>query len=304
MEEIQKKVARAIVNIFETGTPLGRYGSVAVIPGDSGHLTYGRSQTTLASGNLALLIRAYCDADGAELGDQLRAYLGRLAARDLSLDNEQNLKGLLRRAGDDFVMRSVQDSFFDRAYWAPAETHALADSIETPLGTAVVYDSHVHGSWARIRAMTGGTAAAVGERKWIARYVETRRQWLATHANPVLHKTVYRMVTFRKLIDAENWDLAIPITVMGIPISEATFEETHPGSAEDPDETTLSLEDPPMQGERVSRLQEALQRAGISIDADGVFGQQTDAAVRLFQSHKLLIVDGIVGPATRAALGI
>jgi chitosanase len=304
MQEIQKKVARAIVNIFETGSPLGRYGSVAVIPGDSGHLTYGRSQTTLASGNLALLIRAYCDADGAECSDELRAYLGRLAARDLSLDNDQNLKGLLRRAGDDSVMRSVQDDFFDRAYWVPAETHAQADSIVTPLGTAVVYDSHVHGSWGRIRAMTGGTAQTVGEKTWIAKYVETRRQWLATHANPVLHKTVYRMVTFQKLIDADNWDLALAITVMGIVINEATFEERHPGSAEDPDETNLSLEDPPLRGERVSRLQEALQRSGISIDVDGVFGKQTDAAVRLFQSQRQLTVDGVVGPATRAALGI
>src|SRR5690242_6887784 len=50
-----KKVAEAIVNIFETGSALGNYGAVTLIPHDSGHLTYGRSQTTLGSGNLYLL---------------------------------------------------------------------------------------------------------------------------------------------------------------------------------------------------------------------------------------------------------
>lgn len=53
---LQKKIAQSIVNIFETGEPLGDYGNVTVLNGDTGHLTYGRSQTTLASGNLALLL--------------------------------------------------------------------------------------------------------------------------------------------------------------------------------------------------------------------------------------------------------
>jgi chitosanase len=47
--DLQKRSAEAIVNVFETGTPRGDYGQVTVVPGDTGHLTYGRSQTTLAS---------------------------------------------------------------------------------------------------------------------------------------------------------------------------------------------------------------------------------------------------------------
>lgn len=54
------------------------------------------------------------------------------------------------------------------------------------------------------------------------------------------------------------------------------------------------------QGEAVVALQEKL-----GIDADGDFGPETMAAVVAFQkTHMLLTPDGIVGPATRAALGL
>src|SRR6218665_2633545 len=48
----QRASCEAIVNIFETGSVRGEYGQVTLIPGDTGRLTYGRSQTTLGSGNL------------------------------------------------------------------------------------------------------------------------------------------------------------------------------------------------------------------------------------------------------------
>ena len=66
MDPLQEQTAKAIVNIFETGRLKGDYASVVVASGDAGHLTYGRSQTTLASGNLYLLISSYCSAPGAK----------------------------------------------------------------------------------------------------------------------------------------------------------------------------------------------------------------------------------------------
>ena len=55
-------------------------------------------------------------------------------------------------------------------------------------------------------------------------------------------------------------------------------------------------------GPAVSKLQELLRAAGSNIEPDGVFGQQTEAAVRQFQSDRGLAADGVVGSQTWAAL--
>jgi chitosanase len=78
----QKQTVQSIVNLFETGSALGNYGSVTVIAGDTGHLTFGRSQTTLASGNLLSLLQRYCDNVGAGFGARLKPWLSRFAAGD------------------------------------------------------------------------------------------------------------------------------------------------------------------------------------------------------------------------------
>lgn len=59
-------------------------------------------------------------------------------------------------------------------------------------------------------------------------------------------------------------------------------------------------------GEYVKRLQERLNAhspASRRISVDGDFGLLTETRVKQFQTAKKLAVDGIVGPATRAALG-
>ena len=58
-------------------------------------------------------------------------------------------------------------------------------------------------------------------------------------------------------------------------------------------------------GYDTTQLQTALQNAGYSVgNIDGVYGARTDSAVRAFQAAAGLKVDGIVGPATLAALGL
>jgi len=307
--DMQKKTAHAIVNVFETGRIHGDYGQVTLLRGDSGHLTYGRSQTTLASGNLFLLIKAYCETDAAALASDLAAFLTRLEARDLSLDHDNTLRRLLREAGDDPVMHEVQDGFFDRVYWRPALASAAQIGVETPLGTAVVYDSRIHGSWKRMRDRTNerhGRLQDIQEHAWIACYTDTRRDWLANHSMTILHKTVYRMDNFKALIAADKWALPLPLTVHGEQITEErlTADPAIRVSADITEERLLRLREPFMTGEDVRELQHALAVLGIPVDPDGVFGPGTNTAIIQFQDANGLSADGIVGPATRAALGL
>jgi len=56
------------------------------------------------------------------------------------------------------------------------------------------------------------------------------------------------------------------------------------------------------QGHPVPSLQYLLRANGRSVTVDGIFGPNTEAAVRAFQQSKGLAVDGIVGPNTWSAL--
>ena len=54
-----------------------------------------------------------------------------------------------------------------------------------------------------------------------------------------------------------------------------------------------------LQGEPVKRLQ-----AKLGVDADGIFGPGTEAAVKEYQKKNGLSVDGIAGPDTFSAMGL
>ncbi|WP_333467533.1 peptidoglycan-binding protein [Microcoleus sp. herbarium12] len=66
----------------------------------------------------------------------------------------------------------------------------------------------------------------------------------------------------------------------------------------------LKLAEPRMQAEDIRRLQEALKQAGINIEPDGFFGNETDRAVKQFPQQKGLTADGIVGAESRRLLGL
>ena len=304
LTEIQKKAAQAIINIFETGSVGGEYDSVVSVPGDPGGLTYGAKQTTLNSGNLHLLIKAYTEAEGALLADELRPYLGRLKNIDQSLNSNTTLHGFLRQAGRDAVMVQEQDAFFDRVYWNPAVNIATAMNIQTVLGVAVVFDSVTHGSWGLIRNRTNNqfdSLSSIGERNWIKNYLDVRRSWLANHSVPILHLTVYRMDALKKITQSGNWDLALPFTVRGLVIDEDSLSPiiTSPTTSQP---RLLFLTRPPMSGADVRIVQQALILEGFTLDADSIFGPITDATIRAFQQQRNLRVDGIVGRATLSEL--
>src|SRR5215813_10290590 len=119
MDAIQTATTVAIVNIFETGRVRGDYGGIAVMEGDAGHLSYGRSQASLGSGSLFALLNDYCSAPGAQFAAELAPHLTRFRQRDVSLDTDMAVRQLLKRAGTDIVMRRTQNRFFTDRFLTP-----------------------------------------------------------------------------------------------------------------------------------------------------------------------------------------
>jgi len=299
MTELQQATIEAIVNVFETGRVSGDYSAVVVLKGDSGHLSYGRSQATLGSGNLHRLLDDYCKEPSAKFSAELRPMLSRFQQRDTLLDTDTQIRDLLKRAArEDPTMRAIQDRFFTANYFAPAAREAEAFGVVLPLGQAVVYDSHIHGGWNRLRDRIG-PVGSLGVPEWTKRYVELRRTWLLS-LKPPLPNTVYRMDSFAALMDRNNWDLALPLTVHGVTITEDALKRE---PATDRNGRMLRLRTPYLRGDDVKAVQAALSRNGLATTEDGIYGPFTDALVRMWQASKNIDEIG-VGSKTRASLGI
>lgn len=298
----QKSAAEAILNIFETGEAKGDYGQVTLITGDTGHLTFGRSQTTLGSGGLYKLLQRYCDQPGARFAGRLGPYLPRLNAGDLALDNDAYLHNILRASADDIVMRDTQDLFFEEEYWKRAAAAAKAEGIVTPLGVTVVYDGFVQGSWGAMRDRTkssAGGVTAAGEKTWIAAYVSVRRAWLAGSTRADLRATVYRMDVIQGLIDQGHWNLDLPLMVRDREISMATLSALPPRCYDGPQPGTrvLAVQTPLLRGLDVRLVQLGLSRIGVSIRADGIFGNTSSGHIRAYQSGHGMPVTGVADAA-------
>ncbi len=301
MNSLQKQACRAVVNVFETGKVRGDYGAVTVIKGDSGHLSYGRSQVSLGSGNLFKLLDLYCSQPGALFAPDLKPLLHRFEERDTTLDTDSDVKALLVKAAkEDPVMQATQDLYFNQTFLGPACSDAEAFGVTTALGQTVVYDSHVQGGWGTLAARIGKVAAR-GEKDWVAQYVQMRRDWLASRQPPV-PATVYRMDSFKTLIDAGNFDLTLPFRVHGVLITEEALaggDTPAPGDSA----RTLRLTTPYLRGEDVAALQRALAAKGLESTADGVYGPFTDALVKKWQQSAGITENG-AGPETRRSLNL
>ena len=151
-----------------------------------------------------------------------------------------------------------------------------------------------------------GAPTEVGEHLWMTRDIATRRSWLANHSNTLLNKTVYRMDALQEIISTGNWSLSLPLSCRDIQLTESLLTGAGDARATDLESPRpmLRLRVPMDQQPAVRELQVTLMDNGISLSIDGVFGDQTERAVKEWQNTNGLTVDGIVGPATWASPGL
>jgi chitosanase len=213
LEAATKTRILSVVNIFETGTPDGKYDAISIFadgkPDANGkktrQITYGRSQTT-EQGNLKDLIADYIKNEGV-FSKHFSFYLPKIGVEPL-VDNAMFKEVLVDAAKGDPIMKTTQDAFFDRKYYQPALTFAKDNGFTLPLSALVIYDSHIHSNKVpqTVRNMFSEKIPKDGgdEKSWVKAYVEARRKWLLRLPDPV-PVTVYRMDCFRAQIAADNW---------------------------------------------------------------------------------------------------
>jgi hypothetical protein len=134
-----RRIAFAITAIFEGG------GYHTYQNTDSGVISYGRFQFTLASGALGQVIQQYLEQSTTPAALSLRPYLPRILARDAALRTNTALRDLLVVAGSDPIMQAVQDTEAARSYWEPIKRIAINPrGLTTPLAWALLFDIGIH----------------------------------------------------------------------------------------------------------------------------------------------------------------
>ena len=226
------RIAKAIVHVFETGTAKPDYGACSILSDGAG-ISYGASQATDKADSLDTIVFSYIDK-GGRLGEKLRPYLDGLDLDDSAKVDPNapktwptwlhDLIRLLKEAGADPVMMTVQDRIFDERYLAPAKRMCEEMGLHTPLALAVVYDTCIQsgvGGVANIRKRFAEAPPSRGgnEVAWVKAYIAARKKWLAAFSNPLVQKTVYRMEAFEKIVAEGNWNLNAPLKVRGVTLT-------------------------------------------------------------------------------------
>lgn len=159
------------------------------------------------------------------------------------------------------------------------------------------HQSHQHGIDVDV-ALVANTNEEIGLTYYDAKYSRQRTQQLIDlfQNNPILGIRVifFNDPDVKGVEYCPGHDNHFHVSFLSPGVSAAQYSSDQVGA--------LRLVAPPMKGERVRKLQTDLAKVGIEVDVDGVFGKQTDAAVRKFQSDQGLEIDGIAGVMTQAKL--
>jgi len=251
-----KLTAMAIVSVFETGRPFGKFSTVAVL-NDGAGISYGFSQFTHKSGALAAVLDRYLAMGGAIGRTVIEARMADVekptAKTIASLSADTAFRNALRAAGISDEMKQAQIEIAMGRFLEPAVNECSRLGFTFPLSLAVVYDSMTHGSWEKIRDRV---KSENGEQAWIAEYVSLRDAWLGSI--PRLATTRYRTRFFQKQIAAQNWELKLPVRVQGVTITDADIDTLAQYLDEQPARQTSSAvgpsldTDPPLTPDKTS----------------------------------------------------
>lgn len=157
--ERARKAALAITAGFE-----GR-GYDAYQNYDSGIVSYGRFQFTLASGSLEKVLELYLEkAKGPSPTLLRKKFMQRVRDKDQTLREDEDFKQLLLALAADPLMQAAQTDYATQTYWNTAlATSMNPRGIITPLGQAFIFDTAInHGSWGAESTYLRGAEIALG----------------------------------------------------------------------------------------------------------------------------------------------
>lgn len=112
---------------------------------DSGIVSYGRFQFTLASGNLYKLLKLYYKLNPSD--SILGVLLSNIETKDVSLKNNQTFLTHLVELGKTDLMRTCQNNLAQEVFYDPAvKLSVVPRNLQLPLSVAFVFDTSIqHG---------------------------------------------------------------------------------------------------------------------------------------------------------------
>ncbi len=177
--EITRQISFRITGVFEAPS----YSTIQKV--DSGIISYGQHQATLASGTLEIILQRYIDSSDSAISKQIEPFMLRVSAKDRTLKQSSTFLDLLKKAGEENEMINAQDSVFIEKYWNPAIQKAIEENLVSPLAFACFYDTHVQGGLVncieRTKNKLGSNSS--NEQKYVKTFLESRRERLLEIAN-------------------------------------------------------------------------------------------------------------------------
>jgi Domain of unknown function (DUF4157)/Glycosyl hydrolase family 46 len=173
-EDPHQRVANDITGVFEGGKPNSLQTK------DTGIISYGKHQATLASGSLYTVLKTYTEFSQSDTAIGIANYLNQVQKRDASLRDDRAFIQLLKDAANDPEMGRAQDFVFSEKYWKPAQKAANDAGITSALGKAIFYDTNIQGGLKTILKKTKQRLKETEytEQQFLQVFLEERREHL------------------------------------------------------------------------------------------------------------------------------